>query len=1157
MLIGAAQAGSLRFRASGLLATGMSGALALDLINGGLAANQIVLGDFTSDGTLRAGRRAGSVDGDLASGLVLRDTSPFSEMLVEFVGTDNLSFVFDATSLTPEAEEFGDSFSILLLGTEGQPQLETDDPTGNNALLLLVVDGTNGGHLTVYHATADEGVSWSATPTEMAAVPEPSAWNLALASLLVLGLARLRLGRRGVAALMAGILLAAGAQAENLTSAVQVVRGGLVPNRTTGTFDAQVTVTNCSTDTFLGPLALALESATPAQIALYNSDGRTTGGADYVALPLPAGTLAPGASVSTVVRLLTYGKSVGTTVFGVHGRRLADANSAQIVVSAVYPAGVAGPGETPVGAGWEVSVDGVVRGITDGAGKLSIQAPTDSRTIAVTRPPNEGGSSLLPPTVAGSSTPVKIVVDEGKEIGVGSLVRIEQVRQRVLPRGSAAVTLRFFKDEKAVKLVSLDNVSLVDVRGNYSNLGQLFTLQADGSAAANGADFIQALAGKLGRLRLEVGGSDLAGAVHVASTSFYLAAYRVRVQLVAPPSNQALPLAGVRITAAVLNSDVRFVTQSDANGFIALPDVPAGNLSFSGGLSAGTTMYVASGSAAITRDTMVRLTLRGPADILANVPPLSMQPLPINAMGIDTGRTAEHATLSSEQLAARRSAIARAAQPARLRAPATALIDATSATVAAEGAARNVIAQGAARLPVRQGTKKVTLRYSVFTNEYPTFVLQDSIFDDVWGISVHAPDGELLFDIRRQINSQLTTEPVWRGDGATDEIKHEIDVEALAAASDTALLLYATSVNVGDDRLATEVLATLESTATLLIGAVSSDTIPGAANDGNYYSIPRPSASNLLQRTFDIDVSKPSRSVLRNLSVELRSGSGEVLQTVLQDATPGSAEVQVISLDDTSAILRVRVTHEMSASIVASQPPPARDIVYRFMVTATTAEGGDLRDEKSVGVKRALWRMPDGIARYGRRDAGGDDWVARGTYGWLLTNSGLIREIDDISGEHGRNIRHHTHGRGTDVDTFHFYRFPGAGSGGQNFLALQTNVIGAFGLLSSPAPQAAIQAYNRVAAWVTATRNGLAALAELDSVAQIIYCSGTPISGVAAGWCSALIRTGVISRTRFETSGSVVESLNFGGSFSNAKVIFRNDHNDHVHVTLSAAQIGE
>lgn len=1159
-----AWAGPIQFQAAGLLGAGSSVTFALDFVDGAASANNRVLTtNFNANGSLlNEGARQGDVVGNLVDGLTLRDTSSFSEVLIDLVGTSVFGFVFDPTTSASALGEYGDSFSVFLLGASLVSLIETDDPTGNNALFVYTIDGSSSGRLSIYSELSGLGTSWSVAPQTPGTVPEPGTLVLVVIALLFAGLARSVFAPRARALWL--VLLAmfgfwGAAQAEDLTPGVQITSGGLVPNRNTGTFDAQVAVTNRSTDTLVGPLQLVLESATPANVALYNSYGRNDSGADYVVLPLPTGTLPPGATASVPVRLLSYDQGIGATVFRLYGRRLLPASSAQVAVNAVYSAGVMGPSETAVDAGWEVAVDGVVLGVTDANGSLTVTVPIDSKVISVSRAPSHAGSVVLPALAGGSSIPLRIMVDEGKEVNAGSLVRLEQAQQGVLSRTSPVVTLRFFKDEKAVKLAGLDNVNLIDPQGNYSNLTALFALQADGSAVSNGAAFAQALIGKTGRLQLEVGGSDALGNVHVATVPFRLADYRVRVKLAAPPSSPAMTLAGVRVITSLLNSDIRFVAQSDSNGYLVLPDVPAGIVSFSGGASAGGLTYGVSGSVAINRNTLVHLTLRGPADVLANVSPISSEPLLSNALRVGPASAADAEVLSffTASQASERAALQSRARPLTRSAGLLAQANPTAVNVSAVAETQDAIVQSTAQLIVKRGTKKVTLKYNVSTEEYPSYVQSQSTFNDVWSVSVLAATGASLLDITRQINSQLTQEPVWRSDGSTGEIKREIDVEALAAAADTTLILRATSVNIGDSQLATSVNATLDASGTLLIGAITPDASPASANDGSYYSIPRPAGRNVLHRTFDVELTKPSGSTLTAVTLELRNGAGTPLQTALQGVAPGGAEVSVVTQDETSAKLRVRASFDNPASAIASQPPTTRDVTYHFIVKGMSAEGRELKDEKGASVKRALWRMPDGIGRYGGRDDGFDDWAVRGTYNWLVANSGLIREINDISGEHGRNIGHATHGRGTDIDSYHFYRFPGAVSGGQNYDLLRADVVAAFGTLQNPAPPAATAAFNRVAAWITATRSGLASLAALNTVSQLIYCQGVAISGLPAGWCSALVRIGSISRTVAGSTGPVNQTLSFGGNFANAKVIYRNDHNDHLHVTLNAALIDQ
>lgn len=92
--------------------------------------------------------------------------------------------------------------------------------------------------------------------------------------------------------------------------------------------------------------------------------------------------------------------------------------------------------------------------------------------------------------------------------------------------------------------------------------------------------------------------------------------------------------------------------------------------------------------------------------------------------------------------------------------------------------------------------------------------------------------------------------------------------------------------------------------------------------------------------------------------------------------------------------------------------------------------------------------MPDGLPRFGPtvgpRDPGGDDWCVPSTYAWLDAHRPLLTPINDIPGEHARDLEHLEHETGRDIDMFHIYVFPGgAGSG--------TETTGACLPISTPA----------------------------------------------------------------------------------------------------------
>lgn len=72
-------------------------------------------------------------------------------------------------------------------------------------------------------------------------------------------------------------------------------------------------------------------------------------------------------------------------------------------------------------------------------------------------------------------------------------------------------------------------------------------------------------------------------------------------------------------------------------------------------------------------------------------------------------------------------------------------------------AAQNPVVSGSKSYTVAKGTENVVLVYNVYSAEYPYHVTTQSVYNDVWSLSVigNGP----LYDITRQVNSQLTQEP--------------------------------------------------------------------------------------------------------------------------------------------------------------------------------------------------------------------------------------------------------------------------------------------------------------------------------------------------------------------------------------------------------------
>ncbi len=456
-----------------------------------------------------------------------------------------------------------------------------------------------------------------------------------------------------------------------------------------------------------------------------------------------------------------------------------------------------------------------------------------------------------------------------------------------------------------------------------------------------------------------------------------------------------------------------------------------------------------------------------------------------------------------------------------------------------------------------QGTSSVTLLYNVYSAEYPNYVSAQSVFNDVWSLSLNGNGS--LYDITRQVNSQLTQEPTWLADSTTGDIRRTINVSGLTANGPVTLQLIATAMNVGDSALPTIVYSSLEQPPQLAITAASPDSIT-ANNGGTFYSVPGVGNTNTLQRYYTLDISKNDNITVNHVTVTLQ-GTADLMEVVRQLPMPSGNDVQILSQSSTSVSLKVRATVLNPNSTVSDSPPPTRDIAYQFHIVGKDDSGQAVSAEKSVTGRRSLWRMASVLpGRYGSRDSGHDDWGAQGTYNWLLQNASLINEVDDISGEHGRNIGHQTHQYGTDIDAYHFYRFANATSGTDNYNRLRNAVVTAFGTIQADGtpnpnpPATALAAINSLTTFVNSTRMGLSNLAALNTVNRLYYAIGSASAGLPNGWARSLIETGIVTRT----INGVVQTLDIGlTSWSNTKVSYNSVHNNHVHITLNRPAIGE
>lgn len=134
------------------------------------------------------------------------------------------------------------------------------------------------------------------------------------------------------------------ADAADLGASVKISHSGFVLNRATDTFDTQVSLRNRSIAPISGPLRLVLENIPPEHAVLFNAYGHNEAGESYVAVPLTTGVLAPGATATALVKLITAGPQVTQVKFKVEGQLMDAASSARLQVRAVLPNAQSGPG---------------------------------------------------------------------------------------------------------------------------------------------------------------------------------------------------------------------------------------------------------------------------------------------------------------------------------------------------------------------------------------------------------------------------------------------------------------------------------------------------------------------------------------------------------------------------------------------------------------------------------------------------------------------------------------------------------------------------------------------------------------------------------------------------------------------------------------------
>lgn len=816
----------------------------------------------------------------------------------------------------------------------------------------------------------------------------------------------------------------------------------------------------------------------------------------------------------------------------------------------VFKSLMSGAAGEPAGAGVIIRVNNVELGLTGADGTATVSVPAGDIVVEARFYPSSSGKAYL--TLAANETrQADIVMEDGKEVGEDTELVLDQLQDGVLDRNFNAFTLRFLKDTATVPLQGHFYVELLNPPGSRpTHLESYFSLQPDGTLLASDLIKLKSiLQPRAGAIDISVEALDQDKRIHRGIIRLYLGSFRTVCKLVAPPSFPGLTVSGIPVKAAILNTKLVFNAISDASGAFEFPLLPSGSLSLDCLTIQNGKYYYGLGVVALKSSVSIAVNMLHTEDVINGVPRLKITPLTSSA----TSGTAvkgdssspstpvmtqeiDEAVLRARRELAEKLASEHQSAPSRLASAST-----DEASVSVQAAEENYPVTDIATLDVPKGTSKVALNFKVQTDEYPHYVLDQSIYNDTWSVEVRADNGQRFFYMVRQINSQLSMIPIWQDDGTTGDIEEKLDVSALTKDRDASLTLTVTAMNIGDSILPTRVQAVLSIKLKVNIQMTIPEMDIDTTGDGRYYSIPRPENYNYFKRAFLLKYTMPETATIKNVKVELLAPNPWM---TIVDEEPGEL-VEVVDEET----LKVVVTMENTASTIPSQPPRFHSFKYRFKLTVED-NGEEDSDEKESVECFALWEMPDGFSRYSSRDEGGDDWCSRGAYLWLLANRNLMAAINDISGEHAKNIGHQTHQYGTDIDMMHYYVFDGVRSGGDNYALLWSYATEA---ILSDTPRGLI------IPWVLATRQGLDRLAANPSVQEIYYIFGDKSQGslvdpskgaLLEGWGEYLLKTGKLIYSD--------EEVDLGlGLWSNPKYTARriNDHNDHIHIILNRAMI--
>ncbi|HRF45541.1 MAG TPA: PKD domain-containing protein, partial [Candidatus Competibacteraceae bacterium] len=260
-----------------------------------------------------------------------------------------------------------------------------------------------------------------------------------------------------------------GTVSADVSAQVTVTFSGLRFNRGMRTYDTIATLTNTSPEPIQAPLDLHIVSITPPTVTLANPSSTASDGHPSITVPLPAGTLAPGATVTNVILRFSNPGNVGFT-FTHH-------LIGTVAARNTPPVADAGPDQSAQ-AGTTVTLDG----------SHSTDADGDALTYDWTLPGVPAGSTATladPATIhprltldkPGSYT-AQLVVNDGQAASAPDTVTVSTTNTPPVAKAGA--------DQSAPvgATVTLDGSGSSDVDGNPLTFQWTVLTQPDGSTTA-------------------------------------------------------------------------------------------------------------------------------------------------------------------------------------------------------------------------------------------------------------------------------------------------------------------------------------------------------------------------------------------------------------------------------------------------------------------------------------------------------------------------------------------------------------------------------------------------------------------------------------------------------------------------------------------------